>query len=405
MLPMKTAQMKRVPSLFLTSIMVIAVSVFLFIGLLNSERDLIVLSVLVIGVIILMKVWAKFSSKSIQHSVTIGRNKVFPGETLNIILNVENRKPIPVWMEVELPVSGPRKTFVEPIPITGQQSILWYQKTILQWELKALRRGITTIGPLRFAFGDLLGFFQKESEIAKNLQFIVYPRIVPLGQFKFPRRDFFGIPGGQSPVDDPVYILGTSDYHHGKPAKYIHWKASARYQRLQVKVFDSSEQEKVLFLVDVSTFLEENAEDDFERGIEVIASLAVQCEQRGCALGFLTNGVVMGAPHSVAISRSSRQMAAILETLGRLQFEKRENLLHTLQNSGDIPWGTTCLYLTLNEVPGTRVLRDYMKRRKIPLTILTKESISSLTDVNLMAASGDFTTLTEQLSQREIRPV
>lgn len=401
---MKTVQMKRVPSLFLTSIMVIAVSIFLFIGLLNSEHDLIVLSVLVIGVIILMKVWAKLSSSGIEHSFTVGRNKVFPGETLNIILNVENRKPIPVWMEVELPVSGLRKTFVEPRPITGQQSILWYQKTILQWELKALRRGIMTIGPLRFAFGDLLGFYQKESEIAENLQFIVYPRIVPLGQFKFPRRDFFGIPGGQSPVDDPVYILGTSDYHHGKPAKYIHWKASARYQRLQVKVFDSSEQEKVLFLVDVSTFLAEDAEEDFERGIEVIASLAVQCERRGCALGFLTNGVVMGAPHSVAISRSSQQVAAILETLGRLQFEKRENLLNALQNSGGIPWGTTCLYLTLNEVPGTRVLRDYMRRRKIPLTILTKESISSLTDVNTMA-SEDFTSLTEQLSQGEIRPV
>ena len=75
-----------------------------------------------------------------------------------------------------------------------------------------------------------------------------------LAPFNLPKRDFFGVPGGESPVNDPVYILGTSDYHYGRPSKYIHWKASARYQRLQEKVFDSSEQEKVLFLIDVGEF-------------------------------------------------------------------------------------------------------------------------------------------------------
>ena len=56
---MKTIQMKGVPSLFITSMMMVAVGLFLFIGLLNRENDLIVLSVLVFGIVIAMKAWSK----------------------------------------------------------------------------------------------------------------------------------------------------------------------------------------------------------------------------------------------------------------------------------------------------------------------------------------------------------
>ena len=85
---------------------------------------------------------------------------------------------------------------------------------------------------------------------------------MPLGPLSLPRRDFFGVPGGESPVDDPVYILGTTDYQNGRPAKYIHWKASARHHRLQEKVFESTEQEKILLVVDVDQFVKAEAEDE-----------------------------------------------------------------------------------------------------------------------------------------------
>jgi uncharacterized protein (DUF58 family) len=399
---MKTIQMKGVPSLFLTSMIMVAVGLLLFIGLLNRENDLIVLSVLVFGIVIAMKAWSKSSKSGIEHSFGISRNRVFPGETVNFIVSVENHKPIPVWLEVEAPLGGSQNAFSEPGPLTKHQSLLWYQRTVFRWELKAIHRGISTIGPLRIISGDLLGFFLQESGDDENQEFIVYPRIVPLAPFKFPRRDFFGIPGGQSPVDDPVYILGTSDYHHGRPAKYIHWKASARYQRLQEKVFDSSEQEKVLFLIDVSSFLKEHAVEEFELGIEVIASLAVQCERRGCAIGLLTNGVVMGAPHSIAISRSSRQLSVILETLARLQLENREDLLNTLQGTGIFPWGTSCLYLTFDDNEGTSSLREYLRRRKIPLVILTRETIISLRNIN-PEGPQDFVPPPHQIPQEEVR--
>ena len=400
---MKTIQMRRVPSLFITSILMVAVGLLLFIGLLNRQHDLIILCILVFGIVATLKLWSKVAKVKIQYNLAIDRNRVFPGEMVTFTVNVENHKALPVWLEVEAPVNGPPNAFFEPVPFTGQQSLLWYQRAKFRWELTALRRGINEMGPLRIISGDLLGFFQEESGSSEVLEVLVYPRIMPLAPINLPKRDFFGIPGGESPVDDPVYILGTSDYHYGRPAKYIHWKASARYQRLQEKVFDSSEQEKILFLIDVGAFTNVNAEEAFERGIEVIASLAVQFDRRGCAIGLWTNGVVRGSPPIIAVSRSSQQLSTVLETLARLELECREEFLDTIQDAGIIPWGTTCLCLTLKEDSGTNTLVEYLKRWKTPLVILTRETISSLRGSNPVSQEA-FVPTHGQVPIEEVRP-
>jgi len=375
---MKMILVRRVSSLFITSIMMVAVGLFLFIGLLNHQYDLIILCILVFGIAITLKVWAKLAGKKIIYRLATDRYRVFPGEKFTFTATVENHKPLPVWLEVEAPVDGPLNAFAEPVPFTGQQTLLWYQRTRFQWQLTTLRRGIYEVGPLRTISGDLLGFFQNESINNERFQVVVYPRIVPLAPFNFPKREFFGIPGGESPVDDPVYILGTSDYHYGRPARYIHWKASARHQRLQEKVFDSSVQEKILFLIDVEGFAKANAEESFEWGLEVIASLAMQFDRRGCAIGLLTNGVVKESSSSVAISRSSQQVSTVLETLARLRLECRENFIDTIKVAGAVPWGTTCLCLSLDEDTGSRIIVEYLKRWKTPVVMLAAETVSLL---------------------------
>ena len=375
---METILARRVSSLFITSIMMFAVGLFLFIGLLNHQHDLTILCILVFGIAITLKVWAKLARKKIIYRLATDRYRVFPGEKFTFTATVENHKPLPVWLEVEAPVDGPLNAFAEPVPFTGQQTLLWYQRTRFQWQLTTLRRGIYEVGPIRTISGDLLGFFQNESINNERLQVVVYPRIVSLAPFNFPKREFFGIPGGESPVDDPVYILGTSDYHYGRPARYIHWKASARHQRLQEKVFDSSVQEKILFLIDVEGFAKTNAEESFEWGLEVIASLAMQFDRRGCAIGLLTNGVVKGSSSSVAVSRSSQQVSTVLETLARLRLECREDFIDTIKVAGSVPWGTTCLCLSLDEDTGSRIIVEYLKRWKTPVVMLTTETVSLL---------------------------
>lgn len=109
---MKTIQMRRIPSLFITSILMVAVGLLLFIGLLNRQHDLTILCILVFGIVATLKFWSKVAKVKIQYSLAIDRNRVFPGEMVTFTVNVENHKALPVWLEVEAPVNGPPNAFL-----------------------------------------------------------------------------------------------------------------------------------------------------------------------------------------------------------------------------------------------------------------------------------------------------
>ena len=376
---MITVQARRVPSLFITSIMICIVGLFLFIALLNGQRDLIILSLLVFIMAGGLKLWARSSSSSIECSLAISRNRVFAGERLSVTVSAENGKPLPVFLEVSVPVGGlSPNTFSEEVPLKGEGNLLWYQMMRFQQELTAEARGVYEIGPLKVTSGDLFGFFVKETVIEKRLQVIVYPKLVLLGQFSLPKRDFFGVPGSESPVNDPVYILGTTDYHHGSPARYIHWKASARHNRLQEKVFEPTQQEKVLIVVDVDRFAHDHAEEAFEHTLEVAGSMAVRLDRQGCAVGFLTNGITKEASSAVSITRSSRQTASILEVLARLEMVPKEAFIDTLRHTPGIPWGTSCVYFILKEDGTTRVIKEHFRRSRIPVLFFAFDAVSAL---------------------------
>ena len=200
---------------------------------------------------------------------------------------------------------------------------------------------------------------------------MVYPRLVSLKSFSLPRRDFFGVPRAKSPVQDPIYILGTRDYQHGQPAKYIHWKASARHDRLQEKVFESTHQEKVLLVVDVNSFASHQAEEDFERALEIVASLAVRLDQQGFAVGLVTNGSLSGGGVArVPVARNDGQTPAILELLARLQMRPQGDLQDMLYHGLELPWGVSCVCFFHHEDGTLQSAREYFKRRKTPVMFL-----------------------------------
>ncbi len=43
----------------------------------------------------------------------------------------------------------------------------------------------------------------------ERFEVVVYPRIVNIRPVTLPKREFFGIPGAKSPVEDPVFVFGT----------------------------------------------------------------------------------------------------------------------------------------------------------------------------------------------------
>jgi uncharacterized protein (DUF58 family) len=245
--------------------------------------------------------------------------------------------------------------------------------------LNAGKRGVYDVGPVRIMSGDLFGFFPKEKEMEKSFELVVYPKLVPLKTFSLPRRDFFGAAGAESPVKDPVYILGTTDYCHGRPAKSIHWKASARHHRLQEKVFEPSAQEKILLVVDVDGFQEERAIEPFERTLEAAASLAVQLDRRGFALGLLTNGTTRGRDRSyLRVTRNEAQLQEILETFARLEAKAMMDMAGLVKRGLALPFGVSCVYFAFEENRDQQTAMERLRSLRVSVTPLRSGDICKL---------------------------
>ncbi len=369
-------QEHRVSSIFIVPLIVFFVGVLLFIALLHGQRDLTVFSILILGVVTGARLWSRYGLSGIRCSSTVDRNKVFPGERLSLTVKAENAKFLPVWLQMTVPVASPLHPDSEGAAFTEESGLLWYQKARFQWDLVAQRRGVHRVGPPHIKAADIFGFFPRNREEHESLYVIVYPRLIPLRPISLPRRDLFGVPGSKSPVQDPVYILGTRDYQQWRPARYIHWKASARHNRLQEKVFEPSEQEKVLLAVEVSHFSKHNAEQGFEHTLEVVASLAVRLDQRGFAVGLVTNGAVDGGgPTIVPIERNPGQLPAILEVLARLHMEAKWDLIAVLRRTFELPWGVSCVHFSYEEDEKTQHTEGYLQQRKVPIVRVVCRSV------------------------------
>ncbi len=364
------SQESRVSSIFIIPLMQFFVGVLLFVALLHRQRDLAVLTILVLGVMGGVRLWSRMSLAGITCYSMVDKEKVFPGEMLTLHVRVENAKFLPVWLQITMPIDGSLNPSSDDTTITNESGLLWYQRAHFNRTLVAQQRGIHQVGPPHIKVADLFGFFPRERAERKDLHVIVYPRLVPLKPFSLPRRDFFGAPGAKSPVQDPIYVLGTRDYQHWRPARYIHWKASARHNHLQEKVFEPSEQLKVLLAVDVDQFGDKNATKEFEYTLEAVASLAVQFDQMGYAMGFVTNGVVQGGSSILPIARNPQQLPAILEVLARLQMRPKRDLVDTLHRGLQLVWGASCVHFSYKEDIKTRAIEGYFSHRKTPMVFV-----------------------------------
>jgi uncharacterized protein (DUF58 family) len=369
---------RRASSLFATSLILCLVGLCLLTALVNRAYHLTVLCLLVFAVTAGLRLWAKSSASRMKWRLQAGKARVFPGESITMALAAENRSFFPLSFEAYVPISDGLGGQSGIEPLQAENSLLWFQSLHVEWVLAALRRGVHTVGPVNVATGDLLGFFVEENTWREQIEVIVYPRLIPLQPLSLPKRDFFGIPGGESPVDDPVYILGTIDYHHGRPARHIHWKASARHGRLQQKVFEPTEQEKVLLVVDVDGFSGQESEAAFEEMLEVVASLAARIDRQGSAIGLFTNAQVTKGSPIVPVTRNRFQITAILETLARMQMRQGFLISEVLQRGPALPWGTTCIYFALSASDNTNRGRALFARRRTPLVFLTYPDIREL---------------------------
>ena len=307
--------------------------------------------------------WNRHSLDRIVYERVLGERRAFPGEVVSLTLRVTNEKLIPLgWLNVEdqwslaLPLEEG-----DLFPSTTGQlgffrsgfSIRWFERVNRQYHVRCTRRGYYPFGPVRFRSGDIFGLFQISGTQEHLDWLIVYPQVMALEKLGFPPKEPLGEAKASWRIfEDPIRAVGIRDHQPEDGFRDVHWKATARRQELQVKVYEPTTSHNLVVFLNVATFEKHWQGIDpalLERAIGVAASVASHAVEERFIVGLIANGSI---PHSdqpikVLPSRRPDQLSRILEALAAVSSFSTSSMATLLMSeSARLPWGSTLVVVT-----------------------------------------------------------
>jgi uncharacterized protein (DUF58 family) len=335
----------------------------IIIALLFDVNALLVLPAFLLTIIPVAWWWNRHCLDSIGYRRTFGERRAFPGEVVDLNLSVANDKLLPLgWLLVEdqWPLALPLEDgylFPSPAGYMGlfrsAFALRWFERVSRRYRVRCTRRGFYPFGPAQLRSGDLFGLFHQRRIQDRLDWLIVYPQVLPLEELGFPLKEPFGETKASWRIfEDPSRAVGVRDYRPEDSLRHVHWKATARRQDLQVKVYEPTTSQHLVIFLNVATFAkiwQGISPLLLERAIAVAASIGSYGVENRYLVGLVANGSI---PHSdqpikVLPSRRPDQLARLLEALAAVTSfatTSIESLL--LVESPRLPWGATLVVVT-----------------------------------------------------------
>jgi uncharacterized protein (DUF58 family) len=365
----------------------------ILLGLLVGRPGLLVLPIFLLITIAAGKWWNSRVLREVMYRRHIIRKRVFPGETVDLEVQVENAKALPVpWLRVEdewpldvLPTDQALDPSHKPDMgnLTHVFALRWYERIRRSYTLLADKRGMYGLGPTRLYSGDVFGLFQAERVIEQQDYVIVYPRILTLAELNLPSKEPFGDARARHRLlKDPSRTMGARDFQPGDSFRHVHWPATARHQHLQTRVYEPTTTLTAVICLNVATFprpWEGILPELFERAIVVAASLAAYAVENRYSVGLVSNGAVPRSDQPIRVmpGRSPDQLTRILELLAAITgYVTMPMGRFLLRASPALPWGATLVVVSpvVTEELLAAILQLHLAGRHMVLVSLAQDA-------------------------------
>jgi uncharacterized protein (DUF58 family) len=213
----------------------------LAVGVLSQYQEIALLggvAVTVVAVAVLLV--GRPAAVRVQRSASTTR--ISPGATVRVRVEASNtgRRSVQVSERV-LGSDGERAVPLRPLAAraTGGSD----------YRIGALRRGVVELGPLRAGRSDPLGLASLRRDHGGTERVWVHPRwehlrAVPIGRVADPDGAADGAPAGT------LTFHTLRDYVPGDDLRHVHWRSSARLDKLVVREYIDTSQTRVCVIVD-----------------------------------------------------------------------------------------------------------------------------------------------------------
>ncbi|MEM6794073.1 MAG: DUF58 domain-containing protein [Acidobacteriota bacterium] len=199
-------------------------------------------------------VWSTVSIDRLEVARGRVSQEVELGARVEQRLTLRNGKDWPApWIFFEdrvdsgVDVEGPRGGCVS-LGAGGREEI--------RYTLHTYRRGLFRLGPTLLETSDPFGLVRRFRVDGASSFLTVLPRPVDMSQgWPLGHQPIHQVPRRRSLLEDPSRFRGVRDYRRGDSLKQVHWRATAKSQRLQVKLFEPSVLDGALIALEMEASL------------------------------------------------------------------------------------------------------------------------------------------------------
>ena len=305
----------------------------------------------VFSIALLQNIYYLNVGKDLKLLPNSNRTRFLIGTENNLVLEFENGK-IPIWngtltlsiQDAVIPSVEEKQHFSGifdfAIPFTAGSM----EKIRIEIPLKGRQRGMSRITRVTIDVPHIFGEGSVMMELDEPVQAesLVYPKIIPftgdLRPSPFKPGDVEQRPSLFHDVFQPV---GTRDYVASDRFDQIHWKASARMQKLQTKEYMPVTAQSVMFIV--NAIEKQRTPGDFEMKIERLASYVDYCTRNDIPFAIVVNIRTFGTTPFIhlATGNGKVQHQKALEMLAQLSERNAkipyEDLLRSVEAQGLLP--------------------------------------------------------------------
>jgi uncharacterized protein (DUF58 family) len=354
--------------------------------------------------------WSQLSLNGVdlrRHSMT-ARAQV--GHVLAETFELSNRSWVPkLWVEVRdrTRLPGYRATSLTGLGLFGPSDLIGHVGSAIstalapegtvRWMVRTVctRRGRFALGPTELHAGDPFGLFSSVRTLPISQWVVVLPAIFPIRAFPIPSGR---LPGGSALRHRTHQVTpnasGVRDYEPGDSLNRIHWRSTAKRDRLIVKEFEFDPMADVWIVVDAAESTQAGSAEGGvtapdrtrlygrdanrahqippateEYAVSIAASLAFHFMERDRSVGLIAHGA---ARHVAQPERGHAQLQRMLESLAVLQATGSRPLPEVIKIEGDlIPRGATVIMISADVNPAVaQVGRELQRLGKAPVMIL-----------------------------------
>jgi uncharacterized protein (DUF58 family) len=289
---------------------IVLIILLAFFAISSGWRVLYLLTYVLLTLLILSWLWARYSLRKMAFRRTASVGRVQAGEIFDERLQLDNISVMPkLWVQIAdgSTLPGHRAGYVASMG--GRKRATWRARTICK------QRGRFELGPVTASSGDPFGLFRRSIMLTAPKELLVLPRVLPISSFVLFTG---GLPGRGRSSRRALHVTTNAttirDYTVDDALNRIHWRSTAHYNRLMVKEFDLDPAMDAWIFLDLHERVQagEGEHSTEEYGVTIAATLATYLLRQDLSLGMIVNA---DQREFLSLDRGERQIERVLEML------------------------------------------------------------------------------------------